>query len=291
MHSIAICAVVVLYFPDEGVRARLSSIMQQTDMVVVVDNSGSAATGSNLGLEGDSRIHFIHNTYNRGVATALNQGVLWAEQHGFELVLLFDQDTEPMEKMSKVLLDVYHECSRKGENTLIGANYVNGLGDVQIACQGGGERWVEQKTIITSGTLLSLDVYHILGPLRDEFFIDAVDYDYCLKARSKGIGVVLSCEALMRHTIGMQTRHRLLWKKTAVSNHSALRRYYMFRNNFVLMREYWLSEPSWVLNRMSYLLKTIVLLSCFEKNKLSKLAAVISGLWHGVIGKVDYVRN
>lgn len=291
MHSMAICAVVVLYFPDSGVQERLYRIKKQVDAVVIVDNSGNDATNTIPEGGEEQRIHFIHNESNLGVATALNQGVQWAEQHGFKWVLLFDQDTEPMEGMSHVLMDVYQAYCKKGEKALVGANYINGLGNIQISCQEEAALWIAQKTIITSGTLLSLEIYHIIGPFRDEFFIDAVDYEYCLKARAKGIWVVLSCEPLMTHTIGLQTKHSLPWKKTAVSNHNAVRRYYMARNNLVLAREYWFKEPAWVLKRLSYLIKTMVLISCFEENKISKLSAVITGLWHAVIGKVGYVRN
>ena len=291
MPSVAICAVVVLYFPDSGVEERLYRIERQVDAVVVIDNSGNCAENAFLGTIADHRIHLILNESNRGVATALNQGVQWAEQHGFKWVLLFDQDTEPMEGMSQVLLDVYQDCCKNGEKALVGANYLNGLGNVQVACQEEAMSWVKQKTIITSGTLLSLEIYRIIGPFRDEFFIDAVDHEYCLKARAKGVQVVLSCEPLMRHTIGMQTMHKLPWKKTAVSNHNAVRRYYMARNNLVLVREYWRQEPAWALRTVRYLVKTIVLISCFEKDKFLKLSAFIVGLWHAVIGKVGYARE
>jgi len=164
MPSVAICAVVVLYFPDSGVEERLYRIERQVDAVVVIDNSGNCAENAFLGTIADHRIHLILNESNRGVATALNQGVQWAEQHGFKWVLLFDQDTEPMEGMSQVLLDVYQDCCKNGEKALVGANYLNGLGNVQVACQEEAMSWVKQKTIITSGTLLSLEIYRIIGP-------------------------------------------------------------------------------------------------------------------------------
>jgi len=289
MHSASICAIVVLYFPDGEILERLRRIKKQVDAVVVVDNSGTEVGRLPAEL-GEHRFHLIRNESNLGVATALNQGTQWASQQDFKWVILFDQDTEPMEGMSRVLLAVYQEYCKNGRKMLLGANYINGLGNVQFTCQDTSEQWMTQKTIITSGTLLSLELYRFLGPFRDDFFIDAVDYDYSLKARAKGVDVIVTCDPLMVHTIGSQTRHNLFLKKTAVSNHNAVRRYYMARNYMTLVLEYWAKEPVWVLKRLIYLVKTIVLISFFEEKKLSKLAALISGMWHGVTGKIGYVQ-
>lgn len=291
MHSPPICAVIVLYFPDTCFKKRLRHILRQVDAAVIVDNSGNNESHILLQSFSERRIHLLCNHSNLGIAAALNQGVQWAEQHGYKWALLFDQDTEPMEGMCSVLLDVYQRCCKNGGKALVGSNYINGLGNVQVNCNGMPTAWIQQKTIITSGTLLSLDVYALIGPFRDDFFIDAVDFDYCLKARAKGIRVVLSSDPLMRHTIGIQTRHALPWKKTAVSNHNAMRRYYMARNNLVLIREYWFKEPTWVLKRVRFLIKTMGLILCFEENKMSKLSAFATGLWHAFIGKMGNVRS
>lgn len=285
MHTPSICAVIVLYFPDNAFKKRLHHILQQVDAAVIVDNSGDDESHTFLQSFAERRIHLLCNESNIGIATALNQGIQWAKQYGYKWVVLFDQDTEPMEGMCNVLLDAYQECCKDGKKALVGANYINGLGNVQVSCNEMTTAWIKQKTIITSGTLLSLEVYALIGPFRDDFFIDAVDFDYCLRAKAKGVRVVLSCDPLMHHKIGTQTRHDLPWKKTAVSNHSALRRYYMARNNLVLVREYWFEEPVWVFKTIVYLLKTMILILCFEENKMSKLSAFVTGLWHAVIGE------
>ncbi len=292
MHSLSICAVIVLHFPDIGFRNRLHRIIKQVDAVIIVDNSGADAETRDLPDEfAGQQVHFLWNDSNRGVATALNQGVQFAEQYGYQWIILFDQDTEPTERMSSVLLELYQECCKNGGRALVGANYVNGLGAVQVSCDDSITSWIPRKTIITSGTLLSLEVYNLIGPFRDEFFIDAVDHDYCLRAAAKGIKVVLSCEPLMHHAIGMQSRHSLAWKKTASSNHSAGRRYYMARNNLILVREYCLKEPAWAWKSVCYIGKTFILVAFFEKDKVPKLIAMISGILHAVIGRIENVQD
>ncbi len=292
MHSLSICAVIVLHFPDIGFRNRLHRIIKQVDAIVIVDNSGVDAETRDLPDEfAGQQVHFLWNDSNRGVATALNQGVQFAEQYGYQWAILFYNDTEPKERMSSVLLDLYQDCCKNDEIALVGSNYINGLGNIQVSCDDSITSWIPRKTIITSGTLLSLEVYNLIGPFRDEFFIDAVDHDYCLRAASKGIKVVLSCEPLMHHAIGMQSRHSLAWKKTASSNHSAVRRYYMARNNLILVREYCLKEPAWAWKSVCYIGKTFILVAFFEKDKVPKLIAMISGILHAVIGRIENVQD
>ena len=279
-----VVAVLVLYFPDREVSARISAIAKQVDAVVFVDNSG---TGNFFLLPAELSalsIHCIQNSENLGVATALNQGLAWAQQAGATFALLLDQDTEPLPDMVASLMRIHDHYVENSGKVIVGSNYINGLGKVQFPCPDRVE-WISRKTVITAGTLLSVDVFRTLGPFREEFFIDAVDTEYCLRAVQNGIGVIMTCAPLIRHAIGYQKRHRLLWKKTAVSNHSALRRYYMAKNNMRLKCEYWRSEPRWSARKTLYLAKTLALILLFEVDKSSKIAAFGRGVLHGALGK------
>jgi len=277
-----ICAVVVLYHPDEKILCRLQDIAAQTEALVAVDNSDNRV-GWKLPIGCGSKIHLIRNDENLGIAAALNQGVDWAEQKGFEFALLFDQDSKPMPGMADMLVQVYRSCrSRQHRQILLGSNYYNGLAKIQFPCRT-GETWRKVKMIITSGTLLPLNVYRQVGPFREEFFIDAVDTDYCLRAANCGVEVLRVCEPLMWHAIGNLSSRRLVWKQTAVSNHTARRRYYIARNNLILVREYWQQEPKWALRKIWYLIKTFLLICLFEDGKRMKLLEFCRGVKEGVM--------
>ena len=133
--------------------------------------------------------------------------------------------------------------------------------------------WQEVKTTITSGSLVSLPAFGTIGPFREELFIDGIDFDYCLRARSLGFEIIITCKPLMQHGIGAATRHRLPWKTTGTSNHLAIRRYYMSRNQLVLVREYFWKEPAWATLTLYRRLKDLILLCFFREGRPAQIGA------------------
>jgi len=129
---------------------------------------------------------------------------------------------------------------------------------------------------------VSVGAYGDIGPFRDAFFIDHVDDEYCLRARRKGYRVLSTCKPVMLHSVGASTLHRLLWKRTGVTNHPPFRRYYMTRNHIILMKEYFAAEPRWVFDTAYSRMKSLVLLCLFEKRRPEKLRNVLRGFFHGV---------
>ena len=58
--------------------------------------------------------------------------------------------------------------------------------------------------VITSGALYNLKAYPKIDPFRDDFFIDYVDIEYCLRAKQNGYNIVVNCNARLYHRLGNQ---------------------------------------------------------------------------------------
>lgn len=136
------------------------------------------------------------NNSNLGIATALNQGVNAALEMGYTWALLFDQDSEPNDGIIDILSSCYCSFTDKDDLALIGSNYIAidkpkrlviPRNEMEDSCI-----WTEVQNVITSGTLLRLDIHRLIGKFRDEFFIDNVDIEYCLRVRKKGFRVILT---------------------------------------------------------------------------------------------------
>jgi rhamnosyltransferase len=213
--------------------------------------------------------------------------VRWAKEQGYSWALTLDQDTGPAEFMVETLLGVYEALNEneKDRIAIIGSGYLDASSQrcsfLQVHVPN-GQPWVETKTVITSGSLVSISAFEIIGSFRDEFFIDFVDVDYCLRASSRGYKILLACKPLMQHTIGAMTMHRLPWKQTGTSNHPDLRRYYMARNLIVVLREYLFKETAFVLYLFWQQLKSTILMCLFEQRKLAKLRFMVVGILDGV---------
>jgi rhamnosyltransferase len=144
----------------------------------------------------------------------------------------------------------------------------------------------EVATVVTSGSLVSLQIAASLGPFREELFIDFVDDEYCLRARSKGFKILLIPEPLAVHALGSPKFRRLPWRTIGTSNHAALRRYYMTRNHVVLVKEYAFREPGWVLRSLYARMKSFLLLLLFDDDRLLKMRFMWRGLIDGIAGRM-----
>ena len=102
-----------------------------------------------------------------------------------------------------------------------------------------------------------------------------------------GYQVINTRKQLMSHAIGSPTQHHLLGVKKWTTNHSPDRRYYIARNNTVMLREYGnYRSGCWALKSLRRSLRQCKRIALYENMKLEKIAAVIHGWWDGIHGKL-----
>ncbi len=288
-HGETVCAIAVTYHPDAGFPERAARILREADALVIVDNgSGDNEVAMLRGLAVNPSITLALNPDNLGIAGALNIGIERAAALGFAWVLLLDQDTCVEEGMVRDLFTARAAFPDKEQLAVIGSGFMDvNKGSIEASYDAPADAWEEVKVAITSGSLIPLAAHAVVGPFREEFFIDSVDVDYCFRARAKGFRVIRTRRVLMSHAIGAATRHSVLWMKKWTSNHSAERRYYIARNDTVLLREYGNYRFGlWVLKsfaRSFRLCKRIVL---YEGGKTGKLIAVVQGWVDGMRGRL-----
>ncbi len=291
----AVCAVVVTYHPDQDFPARLERILPQVGAVVIVDNGSCDAAAAMLrALPANPRLDLVHNGENLGIATALNIGVRRAAARGYAWALLLDQDTMIDADMVEQLLSTQAAYGETIPLAVIGSRFrdTHGRAAERHRLQGEGELWEEMESVITSGSLLSLPAYAAIGPFRDEFFIDYVDTEYCFRARASGFRIIETRRPLMAHTVGSPSPHRVLWSTKWTTNHSADRRYYIARNNTVLLREYGTANTrSWRLKSLARCFRLCKRIALYETDKAVKIAAVGEGWWDAMCSRMGPRRK
>lgn len=276
-----VCAVVVAYFPDKDFAERLKVLLPQVDALVVVDNTPSAECVPQLMSlrDGEGRIHLIENHRNAGIAAALNQGLEYALQIGSKWLLTLDQDTLCYTDMVKILLHAYESCEPK--TAVIGGNYFDAQNRQLMVSSGDETGCMEQKTVITSGSMTDAAVARDVGGFREDYFIDQVDHEFCLRLRARGYRVVISRKPVMDHSVGGTGGVRLPLLGV-LPNHPPLRKYYIARNTVVTVAKYWRREPGWCLRRSVRLLLGLFLMATLEKQRLAKVRAFAVGIMDGV---------
>lgn len=279
MNIESICSVMVLYEPDIGVRRNILNLLLQVNHLILVDNTCGMGGGKwLLDISANESVTLISNNENFGVAKALNIGLKEANMQGYDFAVLMDQDTFLLPKAVESLASIYQKAVKGMKVCMVGsAHYGDGL---DVASK---EDYKVVKTVITSGTLVCLDVYQKVGMFDEKYFIDQVDHEYCLRALNMGYVNVISAKKLMLHIIGEPSVFSMAGFKVRLSNHSALRRYYFTRNKVFLLKEHFLKQPVFTLLGIINIIKNIILVVLFESDKLAKLGLIFSGFKDGVL--------
>jgi rhamnosyltransferase len=298
-----ICAIIVTFHPDPGIADRIRAIANQVNLVIVVDNnSGNEAVKEMTELETHLPLRLILNSVNLGVATALNQGMAAAMRAGFGWAVTLDQDSIVDSSMVSEQLRTLARHGDPGSVLCVSPNiYTHNSTDLRpwgwllphetvpflfrIVRSTDTDIYGVALTI-TSGALTNVAAYQDIGPFRDEYFIDYVDTEYCLRAQLKGYEILVSVKARLVQPLGDSREIMVFGRRITPTFHSALRRYYIQRNRVPTFQEFGSRFPHWVafdviVNGFHHLL---ILL--FEDSKVRKLKSTIIGTWHGLRGRM-----
>ncbi len=282
MTGRSVCAVIVTYNPQVTFIENIAMVAAQVGGVVVVDNGPSGATEQYLReLEGQLSCKVIRNPENLGIAAALNLGVKFAMQAGFGWVCTFDQDSRVSERFIPQMLETYQRAPDPEKVALIAPSYVDresGI-NVRLRCAGDGEI----LAAMTSGSMIPVSVIRQLGFFDESLFIDAVDTEFCLRARQKGMSILQS-PAVLLHSLGRTTYHRFLGLQFGATNHSAARHYYIARNRLRLLSRYAGDWP-WVWREIRGMIFDDVKILLVEDQKWQKFRAMAAGAADALSGK------
>lgn len=296
-----ILGLIVTYNPQPDFFVRLDSFYTQLKKIIMVDNGSKPDIHYLLRREARKRkssLTIIYNQSNLGIATALNQGFRWALEHGYHYIITFDQDSCPAPGMLPIMLKVLSSHVGDGNLAIVApmvmdpkaefeAFYLrpkNRLLFERVSCK---EPVLENVTyVITSGSLYDLAAYQKIGPFRDDFFIDYVDTEYCLRAKEKGYKIIVACEAHLSYHQGNRQK-RIFWKRDHFPTfHSPLRWYFSSRNRILMLRRYAIHFPHWLLYEMVASFYILIKMLLFETQKVEKLKAIFYGTLDGILGRM-----
>lgn len=290
MHKYA--CIVVTYYPDKQTIENISKLSSLVKFLVVIDNTPESIT-----IPDRSNMLLITNGSNRGLATALNQGIHIAGTRGFENIFLLDQDSHVpsnffMEMMEfKIRVDKCHgDCALyvpnvydRNSGTFCRFPEIKKYFFRHYTFKKTSEYIIKKGLIaITSGSLLSYSKHLTIGPLRDEYFIDFIDNEYCLRISRNNLKVSVNCDVVLDHAIGHRENKKLLGISLKPNNHAPFRRYFIARNGIITSLLYINNFPSYsflVCLRLFHEAFTILL---FEDQKNKKLSALFSGIVAGL---------
>jgi rhamnosyltransferase len=298
--------VIVTYRPDLGALAQVLHLHAQTTAwhCFIVDNGSSdagAIEACAAAALDPGRCTVLRQVGNIGLASALNIGISAARAHGCTHVALFDQDTQPEAQTLQQLLEALLKLQAQGAKVAaVGPSHVDlrtgteypqrrirGLSMLTIWPSREAAPAIEVSFVITSGALIPIGVLDVVGPMRDELFIDFVDIEWCFRARATGLRSYCIRNTVIRHTLG-DGRRSFFGRE--VSLHGATRYYYMYRNALLLARLPTI-PARFRLIELIYLLGRAPVFFLLSGCSWQHARCILLGLLHGLSGRTGPLQR
>lgn len=282
-----VTAIIVTWQPElPALEKLLSSLLTQHCPVIVVDNGSDNINALRAVLERLADSHkavtaprLISWTQNKGLAAAMNEGLRQVQQAACPFVLLFDQDSQISADFVAAMLAQWQQLDAL---TSARADYraPAALGP-RLQDPRTGKltpfrcfRWRQRSDspvngvpglfatdfLISSGSLIAMDALQTVGVMKEDYFIDNIDLEWCFRARAAGFALYGTNSARLFHRIG-EDSHNPLVRSGLMVQHSPLRAYYSTRNRMHLWRQPYAPQDWKMRDKVRFVLKSLWLIS------------------------------
>ncbi|WP_243063510.1 glycosyltransferase [Humibacter sp. RRB41] len=231
-----VVAVVSVYRPGHDVVDNVARIVDQVDHVVVVDDGSGDGFDEVFSELTAAGARLVVLQANSGIAAALNAGIEAADLDRSDVVVTFDQDSNPPAGFVARLLDVLRESEDAGLPVAIVAPATFAGVDQTGPELASGLR--EALRPIQSGMLVTGSALERIGTFDEGLFIDLVDVEFYLRALEAGLVSVAASGLDLPHELGHFQSMSVLGRRVSTTLSSPFRYYYRARNRVIVTRRY-----------------------------------------------------
>lgn len=267
--SIKLAGMVTLYKPNEDNISNINNYIDSLDKLYVFDNTDNI-NNSNM-LPKNKKIVYITEKENKGIAYSMNVCAEKAIEDGYKYLLTLDQDSRMNSDIIKKMLEFLENTKEKN------IGLISPYQDIELEGEKTTNEYDDVIEIMTSGNIISLDVYKKIGGFKSWLFIDCVDTEYCMNLHKHGYKVLRLNNIIMKHSLGDIKIHHLFGKEYSCSNHNAMRRYYIARNNLYINDMYKDMYPDYCAFLIRVQKGQVKRILAFEKDKFNKLKMMYRG--------------
>lgn len=288
----------MVYHPELSKLKTLVNALENQVEKTVIFNNGGCSDDEIANLFHGNRFEIIGCGQNIGIAKALNEICHLGAQNSASYVVTFDQDSTPGICFVSGLQKHFSDLSNSNKNVAaVGPVFIDERDKREVLPVFqvlpfwinkinpliGSSIPINSSILITSGMLLKISAWNTIGDFKEDYFIDHVDTEWCLRAHSKGFKLFVCPDILMKHELSNEAPKRVFGR--LVLKYNPVRRYYAFRNTTALI-----FTPYTPNGFRVYLFITI----CYrffinllvDKEKIKSLTAMLTGVIHGLTGKM-----
>ena len=271
--------VVTLYNPDpEQAAANIRRYVPDVDKLVVWDNSplekGLQPAILRLLGEQAGKVVWQGNGQNRCIAKAINYAWQLAQEQGFDLLLLMDQDS------SWADFPAYR--------TEIESIFCEGKLCAFTPYVPGNDTWAvtekvqQRRLFINSGTVIPVYILNALNGADEAFPLDALDYDLALRILKRGYSTVCLTSCILHHTLGSPKRSPLL--KLYTPDYGEARTYSIVYSHLLNYRKNrkWMTANERRRELKEFLFWKFVRIVLAEQQKWSRMKMYFKGVRDGL---------
>lgn len=274
-------AIIVTYNPDIlTLEKNINSLKLQVNKIVIIDNSSKNYKLIQKLITGEKKIYIISNSRNKGIAAALNQGMEYLKILGYNWVITLDQDSF-LEKDVVKNMKLY--CNNKVGIICPRIEYIG-----QYTQKVKPQKVEEINACMTSASLTNVLAWEKVGRFDEDFFIDYVDNDFCMKLKLEEYSILRVNTCILKHNLGEGKNFKIFNKKIYYFKHSPIRCYYLIRNIIIFNKRY-----KYNINYFKESLKVIYLFFyslCFCKPRIKTFKYLIKGIIDGIFQNMGYIE-
>ncbi len=293
-----VIAVIVTFNTGFEIKDNIKSFLTQVEKIILVDNSSDSSTKKLINSIRDNNpeeIHVILNHENLGLAKAQNIGIKEALTFDPDWIMIFDDDSELLPDSISNMMSIYKKLSNNENIAMLVPQVIerniskksifiiNHKPFIKRVSFDKNELVIRKVlTAIASGSLVKADIFKNGLYMDEELFIDYIDIDFSLKINLLGYEIVAIKNSKLFHTLGNRKNFYFFGKRFILNNHKPFRRYYIFRNRFIVWNKYYKTNFNYVFYDFIVSIIEAFKILLFENSRLENFKNMIKGIKDGI---------
>jgi rhamnosyltransferase len=289
-----VAAVVVGYNPEIPVLdSLLSSLVEQVELLILVDNGGASEFLRSSPLR--DRVHYVALGENKGLGFALNLGFSFAIESGIDYVVTFDQDSHAAPDLISRLHKAMAQARLLDSNAVaVSPAFFDRRDGKEIkfpfySSEGGfihpvlhchnPNGLVKADALITSGMFVDTRAWKAGITYDDGMFVDFTDTEWCFRVRDKGYSLYGCLNVQMGHALSDAPPVKVFG--LSFFRYSPVRRYFFFRNTVAVCRMKH-TPGVWKRRMIMALMLRFAVNIVIDTDRVKSVRMMLRGIHHGL---------